>query len=364
MRVLLVNDLPPGPGGGVEVHIERLVRGLQDAGDEVDVFAGRIAHTGPRKVLDIWDPWARRELRSVVERWTPDVVHFHNVVRELSVSVLGAAGSTASVMTVHDHRILGIPDRHERRALALAKGAKAALDRAISRRRLEALIAVSETLAASLRAAGFPEVHCVPVFVSDEPPPAHPPSACHDVLFAGRLVPNKGVLLLVDAFRRVAEKYPSSRLLLAGDGELRGELEDLAERSDGRIRLLGMLDEEDLRDTMRGARLVASPSYGRLEGSSMTSVEAALAARPLIVSDDPAMREIVEGGGGGLVVPRETVNPLADALDRLLGRPDEADILGRRARSHARRRHTTGEAVTATRRVYRRARELAGAVRR
>src|SRR2546426_7331529 len=100
MRVLLVNDRSPVAGSGVEVHLGVLAGALEVAGDTVEMFAGEIVHRGPARLLDVWDPWARRALRRMAQGFQPDVVHHHNVVRELSVSVLGVPQHAACVLSV------------------------------------------------------------------------------------------------------------------------------------------------------------------------------------------------------------------------------------------------------------------------
>lgn len=109
VRVLCVNDLPPGGSSGAEVHLDLLVGALRRAGDEAEVFS-RPPRAGAVRMLDAWDPLARRALTAAARRIRPDVLHFHNVVRELSVSVLGAAPGVPRVLTVHDGRLLGDAD--------------------------------------------------------------------------------------------------------------------------------------------------------------------------------------------------------------------------------------------------------------
>src|SRR5437764_62132 len=103
VRVLLVNDLPAGQGGGAEVHLQLLLDGLRSTGDEARVFS----RPTRSRLLDVWDRSARATLAREVVAFRPDVLHFHNVVRELSVAVLGAAPGIPRVVTVHDGRLLG-----------------------------------------------------------------------------------------------------------------------------------------------------------------------------------------------------------------------------------------------------------------
>src|SRR3954469_4017845 len=107
MRVLMVNDVAIESGWGAEAHLARLASGLRAVGDTVEVFAGERVHAGASKALDLWDPWARRQVADRARRFGADVIHHHNVLRELSVSVLGVPSGTPTVMTVHEHRLLG-----------------------------------------------------------------------------------------------------------------------------------------------------------------------------------------------------------------------------------------------------------------
>ncbi|MCW2776689.1 MAG: hypothetical protein JWN17_414, partial [Frankiales bacterium] len=84
----------------------------REAGDLPTLLAGEVVHTGVGRLLDLWDPTARRLLRDRTARERPDVVHLHNVVRELSPSVLGATGGVPVVLTVHDLRVLGGGEHH------------------------------------------------------------------------------------------------------------------------------------------------------------------------------------------------------------------------------------------------------------
>src|SRR4051812_38438358 len=187
-------------------------------GDDVEVFAGQVEHRGAAKLLDLWDPFARNALQLRAAAFRPDVVHHLNVVRELSVSVLGVPSGTPTVMTVLDQRILGAGD-YDRRSVrgALDAWVKRPFDTRVARRRLDAAIAVSAPIAAKLRAAGFRGVEHVPVYALDPVVPLQPVTATRDVVYAGRLTPDKGIGVLVDAFDRISMQFADARLLVAGD---------------------------------------------------------------------------------------------------------------------------------------------------
>ena len=357
VRVLLVNDLEPGAGSGAEVHLDRLVRGLAGAGDAVELFAGTVRREGLAKGLDVWDPVAKRRLGQLIERFRPDVVHFHNVLRELSVSVLTAARPAARLLTVHDLRILGVPDGpvgmpFDRGLMRLVKRAKAGFDRSTARRTIDATIAPSRAVQSMVEAAGFRSVHYIPHFVEPGPEPATPPSASATVAFAGRLSPEKGAHLLVEAFAIATRGMDAGMLAVAGVGPQLPAIRAAAQRlPHDRWQMMGLLDGAGVRDLFGRSRVVVAPSLTR-EAAGLTVLEAAMAGRPSIVSDDPALRELVDEAEGGLVVPRGDVAALADAIRRLLVDPNAADRMGAAARRTAVATRTMASGIEATRAAY------------
>jgi glycogen(starch) synthase len=348
VRVLLVNDLPPGPGSGVEVHLARLVAGLRAAGDDVDVFAGEIAHSGAARALDVWDPWARRALAARAATFQPDVVHHHHVVRELSVSVLGVPRGVPQVMTVHDFRLLGEPDTSTG-VVGLAKRLKSELDRRVARRRLDAAVAVSAPIADALRAAGFRRVGLVPVFADAVTAALAPLSSSTTVAFAGRVAEDKGAEVLAEAWPLVLGAHPDAELVVAGDGPVARRLGALPG-----VTMLGLVAADEVRALFARSRAVVVPSIPTLrpEGTPTVAVEAALAGRPLVVSDDPGLRAFAVASGGALVTPAGDAAALASGIGRLLDDVALAEELGTAGRRHAEANHSTGAAIAALRTVY------------
>lgn len=360
MRVLMVNDIAIESGWGAEAHLARLANGLRAAGDSVEVFAGERVHTGAGRVLDVWDPGARRELAERARRFRPDVVHHHNVLRELSVSVLGVPPGTPTVMTVHEHRLLGVLDEPIRGPRGVAKLVLTRFQRRAVKRHVDALIAVSMRLKRQLEAAGFPAVEHVPQFA--DPPSAGlamvPVSASHDVVMAGNLKIDKGVRELTEAFVELAPRHDSARLLVAGEGPEESVVTAARERLGAdRVQLLGKLSREEVQALFARARVVAAPAIPgiRPEGAGTTPIEAALVGRPVIVSDDPGHREFIDESGGGLVVTAGSVSSLAAALDSLLSDGERAERLGDKARRFAEENRTTTAIVPAVQAVYARA---------
>jgi glycosyltransferase involved in cell wall biosynthesis len=360
VRILMVNDMAIDAGWGAEAHLRRLVSGLTSAGDTVELFAGEVAHHGPAKLLDVWDPFARRALLRVIAAFRPDVVHHHNVLRELSASVLKLPVGVPSVMTVEDHRLLGVLDSPPRSPREFAKLPLSRLHRRVARNHVDVLVGVSQNLTRQLEALGFPSVMFLPQFA--DIPPADvvrlPVEEASDVVMAGRLVPDKGVRVLTEAFLEVADRHPEARLVVAGEGPEEAVVRE-AQRTlgDDRVRLTGKLDHRGVWSVLGRARLVAAPSIPtiRPEGAGISAIEAALMGRPVVVSDDIGHREFVDESGGGLVVRAGSVPALASALDTLLSDGRLARQLGESGRRIAEERRTVTAVVPRMREIYERA---------
>lgn len=354
LRVLHVHDSPVGHGGGAEVLLARLVQAQRDAGDDPHLLAGEVAHAGPGRLLDLWDPQARRLVRRRAAAVGADVVHLHNVVRELSPSVIGAVGSIPVVMTVHDLRLFHGGEHH-------LPDPRAAVDRVVLgplarreiRRHVSAVLAVSEPVAETVRRFGLPAPRVVPVPV---PPPVvvpRPVETCTDVVLAATLARDKGAHVLLAAFARVAERHPQARLVLAGSGPEEAALRAAARPLGDRVRLVGRLDAAGVSAALGRARVVVAPSLPALrrEGSSLTAVEGARHGRPVITSDDPALVEVARAVGGD-VVPAGDVAALADRLDHWLASPELAARVGARAAVLAAQRYDVATVAASVRQVY------------
>ena len=351
MRVLLLNDYAVEHGGGAEVHVGRLAEGLRRSGDDVVVHAPE-PHRGSSRLLDVWDPWHRRAVRALVDDFRPDVVHVHNFQRELSASVLAAAPHVPLVVTVHDYRLLR-PYDVPPGAFALerwARDVKTHLERALVRRAADAVVAVSDPLAAELRAAGLPGVRCIEGFAAD--PDGEPSPPGRDVVYLGQLIPAKGVTDLIEAFATVVGDRSGVALRIAGAGHQEAELRRHAGRIAGdRVRFEGHLDEDGVRRLLEDAAVVAVPSKGA-EGSSMVAIEAMLAGRPVVVTDLPALRRLVDDGVHGSVVPVGDPRALAAALSAILDDPSTGRAMGSAGFERATARFTASAAVQRFRSLY------------
>lgn len=338
MRVLLVNDAPPGATGGAEVYLDTIARALAAAGDTVDVLAGEVVHRGWAKVLDIWDPGAAHLVADRARHFGADVVHHHNVARELSTAVLRATPERPTVVTLHDFRLLGRGDVPDAGLAGVAhRWIKRPLDRAVASRSVDMAIAVSETVAVAARQAGY---RCVEVLEQPVAAPGgapRPASAGASVVFVGRLSHDKGIAELLEVARRLSTSHPGVAVEVLGDGPLIEVVRDAAGTLSN-LRVHGRGDRAVVEAAYRRARVVVVPSRParRPEGGSLVAIEAARHGRPVVVGADPAVRAVVAPLGHADVTDGSPA-ALHEAVGRLLDDPVAADRMGRRGAATARR---------------------------
>jgi len=179
-------------------------------------------------------------------------------------------------------------------------------------------------------------IHVVRCTVSPEflaSPPAFEQRA-NRLLCIGRLTPQKGQLQLVDAFARLVRFGASGNLVFAGDGELRGVIEERV-RDLGigpRVTITGWLGEAEVREEIRKARAIVLPSAA--EGLPVVLMEAFALGRPVVSTFTAGIPELVEPGLNGWLVPAGDVEALTASLQEVLAAPDhrlqEMGLAGRK----------------------------------
>jgi glycosyltransferase involved in cell wall biosynthesis len=170
-------------------------------------------------------------------------------------------------------------------------------------------------------------------------------------LTVGSLTRQKAQHVLIDAFARVAGAVPGARLVLVGEGPLRGMLEERARRSGfgDRIRFLGSRDDASALIEAADVFVLSSER----EGLPVTLLEAMCAGRPAVATDVGGNREAVAHGETGLVVPPHDPESLGEAMRALLSDPGRAGTLGVAARARWASRFTAERMVADTETVYR-----------
>ena len=159
-----------------------------------------------------------------------------------------------------------------------------------------------------------------------------------------RLAEQKGHRTLLAAVPAVLERHPEVRFAVAGDGELREELEELARQFEDHVVMLG--NRPDVPDLLASFAVFAYPS--QFEGLCLAVIEAQAAGVPVVATPVGGIRETVVDGVTGLLVPPDDAAALAGAIIRLLDDPDEARRLAESARARVGRyaeRHMVDETL-------------------
>jgi phosphatidylinositol alpha-1,6-mannosyltransferase len=161
------------------------------------------------------------------------------------------------------------------------------------------------------------------------------------VVSVGRLVPRKGMDVLIEASARLARSHPDLTVAISGAGRDRNRLERLVRRHDAPVRLLGRVPDLDLPalyGCADGFAMCCRNRWGGLEqeGFGIVFLEAAASGVPSVAGDSGGAAEAVEDGQTGLVV-RNHRDPgaVAQTLARLLGDPGLASRMGQAARDRA-----------------------------
>jgi glycosyltransferase involved in cell wall biosynthesis len=194
------------------------------------------------------------------------------------------------------------------------------------------VIAASNELAAGARALGAREVRVIPSGVdlpADVGAEAEPP----EVLYAGRLSEEKGVLELVHATRGM-------RLVVAGDGPLRARVPGAR----------GFVPHDELQRLYARAAVVACPS--QREGFGVACLEAMAHGRPVVAAAVGGLLDLVVDGETGLVVPPRDPGALRGALERLLADPELRRSYGAAGRKRAAERFSWDGVTDATIAAY------------
>ena len=328
---------------GENVIVDTEIAQLRAAGVEVLPFlrsSDSIADLPPAEkallpLAPIYGRAAQRDLHALLAAERPDVLHLHNPYPLLSPWVVRTAHEhgVPVVQTVHNYRqvcssglyfrdghncqdcrgkLLGWPAvRHRCYRGSAAQSALMATTLAVHRptwRSVERFIALTDPIAAHLRDYGIPPDHLV-IKPNGLPDPGEPVPLGDGFLYAGRLSPEKGLQLLLDAWCR----HPVGalgNLRIAGDGELRPLAErTAAERDD--VVYLGVLDQVEMRAARSAtAVVIAVPTWNDVLPTVI--LEAMAAGRPVLGTAVGGIPYLVGDDAGWLVPPDPTA--LAAAL--------------------------------------------------
>jgi len=346
LRVALVAPYDLARDGGIRTHIRAQARTLRARGHTVTVLGpasaplagGEIALGGSQRVtlggtesgLGL-NPLAARRVAMLFDATPFDIVHVHEPLTPLVPWLVLRRARAPIVGTFHVHREQG----HR-----LYAAGRPVLERLM--RRVAFRIAVSDAARRTV-ASYFPgSYEIVPngIDIDRFRAPRHRPAAFatdrQHVLYVGRLEPRKGVVHLVHAMRRMRDRAPSARLVIAGEGADRGSLEALARDIGVDATFCGRIPDEELPAYFQASDIVCAPAVGG-ESFGLILLEAMACGTAVVASRIDGYAGLVGDTDCARLVTPADADAIAGAVAQLLKDEEQRRALAARGAAHASR---------------------------
>ena len=337
---------PRDAGNGVRIHTLRSSMGR---------IPGAESDSKRRHAPPLPDPETVFDLRRVLRRERPEIVHAHNWIIH-SYLPLHRRGGAALVLSLHDYSLLCATQRlflrgapcsgpgtlkcvlHARDHYGRLKGPAVALATRLRestvRRHVDVSLPISPAVSELCRLGAGDTVRVVPDFIGELPPPADDPRLDQlpgepFILFFGDVREDKGALHLAEAYRTLEGPPP---LVFIGRWMLDQRIEHPG------VTTLGPWPHELVIEALRRCLFTVAPSVWP-EPFGLVALEAAAAGKPTVASDIGGLKGIVADGETGLLVQPGDPAALRTGLHRLITDPD---LRGRMGDAAARRAASFG----------------------
>lgn len=357
------------PVGGAEIMVFTLRDALRQRGHDARIFASTARPVAAasqadyecfgttsraRGLVQSINPWAAVALRRVLREFRPDIVHVTMFLTQLSPLILPVLRGIPAVYHAAWYRYVCLtgtkllPDftrcGHRVGTVCVRAGCIPVQDWAplmaqhgLARRWRDVfgtILALSDAVRDRLVAEGIAvdDIVPAPIPVRDARPPLQGPPT---VLFAGRLVPEKGVHVLLDAFSRVLRELPEARLTIIGSGPAHSRLETIR-RELGLSSVVEMrphLPREALESAADTAWVQVVPSIWE-EPFGLAVAEGMMRGTAVVASRSGGIPSVLGDIDPCALVPAGDDRALADSLVHLLSdraRCERAGAVGRRA---------------------------------
>ena len=362
MRICIVHN-EYGKFSGEEVVVSGQKKLLSNNGHDVICFERSSAEI-PQMLLGklraflsgIYSFFSRRQIRKLLKKYKPDIVHIHNLFPLISPSILPECKRTKTpvVMTVHNYRLIcpsGLfmnrgricekcSGGHEHWCILrnceknLFKSTGYALRNYIARKlrlfldNVDIFICLTEFQKAKLVTEGFPADRCVVIPNMVELNSADFSFNPGDYVgFAGRVSYEKGITTLLEA----AKKCPDIKVKAAG--KCKGMTQQL-KASLSNVDFVGHISAAALLEFYSHCRIVVLPSIC-YEGFPNTIIEAMFCGKPVICSRIGGLSKIVDEGVNGLLFEPGNADDLAEKISYLWSKPDLCKKMGQAGREKA-----------------------------
>lgn len=349
LKVGLVCPLDFSRRGGVQVCVLNLAGSLEKKGHETRVIAAGASTPSDFPVHAFGGFFAvpvngtttevtfafgkeRARLRNFLRDSRFDILHYHhlwNPFLGFQVALCGEAAARASFITYHDTPSDSLTGKF------LGKFVMPLASCAINRLFMDGVIAVSESPYQYLRIFDR-NAHIIPngVFVDEYAPGRNRPLERYldgsvNILYVGRLDPRKGLAHLLEAFKRIKEVRRKTRLIIVGDGKLRGGLEARVRAGPlPGVEFAGEVTEEEKRRYYATCDIAAFPApYG--ESMGIVLIEAMASGKPAVGAANSGYVTVLRDQARNLLFKPRDVEDLVDKLLVLIDNPGLRAELGR-----------------------------------
>jgi len=363
MKILLVhNDY--GVFSGEEAVFEAMASLLERRGHTVRWFrrsSKEIPHMRFGRVRaffsGIYNSGAAKAMRGVLAEYRPDIVHVQNVYPLISPSVLSVCRRARApvVMTLQNYRLVCPSGLHQRNGRvcekccggreywcllcnceeSLPKSVGYALRNWIARRfglfrrNVTLYVCLTEFQKGRLVAEGFApqRLMVVPNMTDATDDVGAPVAARPYVGYAGRVSPEKGIHLLLEAARR----NPEIPFRVAGAYD---RMPGVVRQAPPNLSFLGPLEHQAMDEFYRASRMTVLCSTW-FEGLPMVLIEAMMRGTPVVAPRIGGIPEVVDDGGTGVLFEPGNVDDLSDKVRHLWNHPDVCQQMGNAARKKA-----------------------------
>jgi glycosyltransferase involved in cell wall biosynthesis len=369
MKILSVHNSYQNPGGEDQVFAQETDL-LRSHGHEVLLYrASNDQVKGKNRLVllgdTIWNKQIHAELRALMHRETPDIVHVHNTFPVISPAVYYAANEEGIpvVQTLHNYRMLcpaatffrdghvceeclgkripwpGVVHACYRGSRLTTAAAAAMLAthnyKETWSKTVSAYIALTDFARNKFIQGGFPEekIFIKPNYLQSDPRPGE--GRGNYAFFVGRLTPEKGIETMLAAWKEIGHELP---LQMAGDGPLAPEVQK-ASREMESVTWLKYLPRAEILERMKNASVLVLPSTW-YEGFPMIVAEAFAAGLPVIASNLGSLSSIVDHHRTGLHFEAGQASSLVEAVRWWLAHPAEAILMRSQARLEYETRYT------------------------
>ena len=347
MHILQVTPYFHPHFGGVESHVLGLCENLIKLGHDVEVATSRYSRmpetenlngikiTRLPQWINMYNTPLVTSIQSFVRRSHADVVHVHSPPPFTERFAAKGAKESGKPLVVTHHCDLELKGIFGNLAVNLYQSmlGKYPLENA------DRVISTTNSYATTSRSLWDIDVDVVPNAVDINR--FHPTNegdfirekyAAKDeslALFVGRLVPHKGIGILI----RAINYTQNGKLMIIGDGPYLSWLKKLTKKLDleDRVIFVGPISDYWLPAYYAATDVVVLPSTSRLEAFGIVGLEGMATGKPLILSDIPGVREVISPEEGFIVEPLDP-EAIAEALEKIWSYPEMAKQMGKRGR--------------------------------